>query len=605
MTIMALEKSVQRESEETVKATAATASTVNRTKRGQRLRAVNWVKQIRNELIAAEFALSLVTPFGRVITKGGLGDAGGEMGGRGGTEEEGMAKGKGKGGIDYDSIAERLEESLRTLQAGRPMALLDAISQEELEEISDRLKSNITKLRKVVQADGRGVAGGGDSAATSAPATGAKEESAQAGEEGGSWIVDGMKSKINVDLKDVKVPEFDLFLRDDGTVDWDGAIQSGREVARFGQELWDRINGQNPHDEGGVGGHGGADKTPRDLPEDSEQMLLLSSAGAALSAQVDQLQKDVDALKADARAKEKTWTGLDRRNAQREIRANEKPLANARRQMRLHSIDVDMERVCYIIEQDIRESTKSASSENRLLVAEFGLLDAQLANLKRIVLEMTKVEEGARLHGEAAVDIDDLALDEDELELVSREVVDLKNRLGMDLENPAFTVDPEKVTRYVKETYEKIRSGVDFYWTGTKVLGNDVGYALSLVIKAAQGSILKPREVRTIRRTAKDCVTFIPFVIILILPLTPVGHVLVFSFIQRFFPDFFPSTYTDRRQNLLKMYTEVEKKGDDWGEESDTDGEGDDILDKLRRNFTSTLSQVGDQGKDVEKHKGR
>lgn len=26
-----------------------------------------------------------------------------------------------------------------------------------------------------------------------------------------------------------------LFVRDDGTVDWDGAIQSGREVARFGQ----------------------------------------------------------------------------------------------------------------------------------------------------------------------------------------------------------------------------------------------------------------------------------------------------------------------------------------------------------------------------------
>lgn len=69
------------------------------------------------------------------------------------------------------------------------------------------------------------------------------------------------------------------------------------------------------------------------------------------------------------------------------------------------------------IYKDIRESTKSASSENRLLVAEFGLLDAQLANLKRIVLEMTKVEEGARLHGEAAVDIDDLALDEDELEV--------------------------------------------------------------------------------------------------------------------------------------------------------------------------------------------
>jgi hypothetical protein len=43
----------------------------------------------------------------------------------------------------------------------------------------------------------------------------------------------------------------------------------------------------------------------------------------------------------------------------------------------------------------------------------------------------------------------------------------------------------------------------------------------------------QPREVRTLRRTAKDVVTFVPFIVILIIPLTPVGHVLVFSFIQR------------------------------------------------------------------------
>ena len=38
---------------------------------------------------------------------------------------------------------------------------------------------------------------------------------------------------------------------------------------------------------------------------------------------------------------------------------------------------------------------------------------------------------------------------------------------------------------------------------------------------------------RTLRRTAKDLLTFIPFIVILLVPLTPVGHVLVFSFIQR------------------------------------------------------------------------
>jgi hypothetical protein len=34
------------------------------------------------------------------------------------------------------------------------------------------------------------------------------------------------------------------------------------------------------------------------------------------------------------------------------------------------------------------------------------------------------------------------------------------------------------------------------------------------------------------RRTGKDLLTLIPFTIILIIPLSPVGHVLVFSFIQ-------------------------------------------------------------------------
>lgn len=40
--------------------------------------------------------------------------------------------------------------------------------------------------------------------------------------------------------------------------------------------------------------------------------------------------------------------------------------------------------------------------------------------------------------------------------------------------------------RYVRETYDRIKNGLDFYWTGTKILGNDIGYALTLVSKAAQ-----------------------------------------------------------------------------------------------------------------------
>ena len=32
---------------------------------------------------------------------------------------------------------------------------------------------------------------------------------------------------------------------------------------------------------------------------------------------------------------------------------------------------------------------------------------------------------------------------------------------------------------------------------------------------------------------------------------------LVFSFIQRFFPDFFPSQFTESRQNIMSMYSSI------------------------------------------------
>jgi hypothetical protein len=106
-----------------------------------------------------------------------------------------------------------------------------------------------------------------------------------------------------------------------------------------------------------------------------------------------------------------------------------------------------------------------------------------------------------------------------------------------------------------------VRSGLEFYSRGTKLFGDDLRYATALCVKAVQGSTLSPREARTLRRTAKDTLTLIPVTIILIIPLTPVGHVLVFSFIQRIFPDFFPSTFTERRQNLMKLYEAISDGG--------------------------------------------
>ena len=53
-------------------------------------------------------------------------------------------------------------------------------------------------------------------------------------------------------------------------------------------------------------------------------------------------------------------------------------------------------------------------------------------------------------------------------------------------------------------------------------------------------------QVQTLRRTARDLLALVPFTIILVAPITPVGHVAVFSFIQRYFPSFFPSAFSPR-----------------------------------------------------------
>ena len=63
------------------------------------------------------------------------------------------------------------------------------------------------------------------------------------------------------------------------------------------------------------------------------------------------------------------------------------------------------------------------------------------------------------------------------------------------------------------------------------------------LVERSHGETLVPRDVRVLRRTVKDLLTTVPFIIILLIPLSPVGHVFVFGAIQRFFPRAFLVLY--------------------------------------------------------------
>ena len=62
-------------------------------------------------------------------------------------------------------------------------------------------------------------------------------------------------------------------------------------------------------------------------------------------------------------------------------------------------------------------------------------------------------------------------------------------------------------------------------------MGDDLQLMVNMLTRAVvQGYTLGARETKILRRISKDFLTIIPFIIILIFPLSPLGHVLVFSF---------------------------------------------------------------------------
>lgn len=180
---------------------------------------------------------------------------------------------------------------------------------------------------------------------------------------------------------------------------------------------------------------------------------------------------------------------------------------------------------------------------------------------------------------------------DDELKALAEEISETRFRLGIPdtdvFGGSGFTM--RKMQLQLRQGLSTVQEGIDFFTLGLRMLGSDIGYSSSLFGRASLGNTLKPREVsvraqcgcmpsgvarvccysvkwdavngmQALRRTLKDIFTFVPFAIILIIPLTPLGHVLIFGFIQRYFPDLFPSQFNARRQGMVKRYEQLREQ---------------------------------------------
>lgn len=284
-----------------------------------------------------------------------------------------------------------------------------------------------------------------------------------------------------------------LYVRDDGTVDWDGALQDQAALRKFGKAVWARINGR----ESEALENGGELSTNNDHVASKAKEV---TARIEETVEIQAAREKLDDLSSNLRELERLHIRLlNSAIAEGQVTANvrlasvEPQLRNRIRQsadeikimkerVSLQTLIYELERIyTYLLGEIGNPSiTGYIPLQDRLNVAEFGLLESQIDSLKR-QLDMNE------------------SVDEDLLMVVYDQLTDFKRRLGIDYFVSGLSFDQEAIKMKLGDLVEKSKKGLAFYVKGVRLFWNDLVFCLRLVNRAGQGYTLKPREVRTLR----------------------------------------------------------------------------------------------------------
>lgn len=502
-----------------------------------------WVREALEDLTAAEFACSLAS----------FPDA---------SNEDGKKK---KSAVDFENILSKLEkriEDMCVISGEDDKTCIAAFPlYKELDEESESSKKQCWSLKEnfgmasltYTDEQRRALV----TRLLSSRASLLQAMTGKKNSKGDSSDLDQIREKLQTpdaieDEKDKGNVKPDLYVREDGTIDWDGALQDRAALKKFGISVWARINGQDADDidEDSVqdevaDSHGEDKKVTAKIPE-TKEIQEKKKTLEILEKELKRMEKENTVLLNSAVSAGSAVANVNLASLNPELRSkirqSNDDIERKKEEVSFQKVNYEMERIFTYLDGELGNTSGKGyiPLQDRLNVAEFGLLESQLESMN-----------GQIANGEA--------IDVDVLSVMLDQTVDFKRRLGIDYYVAGLTFDQEAIKIWAGDLIEQSKTGLGFYFKGVKLLWNDVVFSTSLLGRALyQGYTLKPREVRTLRRTFKDVLTFIPFVIILIIPLSPVGHVLVFGAIQRFFPDFFPSCFTERRQNLFTLYESTE-----------------------------------------------
>lgn len=111
----------------------------------------------------------------------------------------------------------------------------------------------------------------------------------------------------------------------------------------------------------------------------------------------------------------------------------------------------------------------------------------------------------------------------------------------------------------IEKSFNKLKETSTDVWQGTQLLAIDVVAALGLLQRAMVGDELTEKEKQTLRRTLTDLASVIPIGVLMLLPVTAVGHAAMLAAIQRYAPGLIPSTYGSARLDLLRLLEKVKE----------------------------------------------
>ncbi|ESQ48887.1 hypothetical protein EUTSA_v10020029mg [Eutrema salsugineum] len=111
----------------------------------------------------------------------------------------------------------------------------------------------------------------------------------------------------------------------------------------------------------------------------------------------------------------------------------------------------------------------------------------------------------------------------------------------------------------MERTLQKLRETTTDVWQGTQLLAIDSAAAVKLLRRSLIGDELTGKEKKALRRTMTDLASVVPIGILMLLPVTAVGHAAMLAAIQRYVPGLIPSTYGSERLNLLRQLEKVKE----------------------------------------------